>query len=95
MILGLLPLLRASGERLRILLELTPRSLRAAGTSGRALIETLAGLDLPFAIVDHVAHRLVPSGAEALATWCDNIDRCPEDAGFMNIFLGPTVYLRP
>ena len=88
---GLLPLLQASGEGLRILLELTPLSLREAGTSGRALIETLATLGLPFAIVDHVEHQLAPVTAEALATWCDNIDSCPEDAGFMNIFVGAPV----
>ncbi len=85
---GLLPMLRASGKDLRILLELTPRSLRNAGTSGAALIETLASLALPFHIVDHVEHRLVATDAAALATWCNNVDRVPDDAGFMNILLG-------
>lgn len=88
---GLLPLLKASGDGLRILLELTPLSLREAGTRGRALIDTLATLELPFAIVDHIEHQLAPVSAEALATWCDNIDSYPEDAGFMNIFLGRLV----
>ncbi len=88
---GLLPLLRNSGATLRMLVELTPRSLREAGSSGRELIETLAGLALPFAIVDHIEHRLAPTAAEDLAVWCDNIDAYPQDAGFMNIFLGPTV----
>jgi FkbM family methyltransferase len=88
---GLMPLLRASGCRLRLLVELTPRSLRAAGSSGAQLIDGLAQLRLPFYIVDHLEHRLVPSGASELATWCNNVDSCPEDAGFMNIFLGSAV----
>ena len=88
---GLFPLLAESGDRLRLLVELTPRSLRCAGSSGRELIERLAQLALPFHIVDHLEHRLVASDAEALATWCDNVDRYPDDAGFMNIFLGQGV----
>ena len=88
---GLLPLLAASGEGLRLLLELSPRSLRRAGSSGRALIESLATLDLPFHIVDHIEHRLVACSGAELATWCDNVDSCPDDEGFMNIFLGQGV----
>lgn len=88
---GLLPLLVASGKGLRLLVELTPRSLRCAGSSGRQLIELLARLELPFHIVDHLEHRLVASDADALATWCDNVDSYPDDAGFMNIFLGQGV----
>jgi FkbM family methyltransferase len=88
---GLLPLLRASGRKLRLLLELTPRSLREAGSSGEELVDTLAGLDLPFAIVDHLEHQLVPTTSDALRTWCNNVDAWPEDAGFMNIFVGPAV----
>ncbi|MEM1403011.1 MAG: FkbM family methyltransferase [Pseudomonadota bacterium] len=85
---GLLPLLQESGARLRILLELTPYSLRRAGHSGRELMETLGTLGLPMAIVDHVDKRVVPSTAEALATWCDNVDATEGDEGFMNIFIG-------
>jgi FkbM family methyltransferase len=88
---GLLPLLAASGPRLRILLELTPRALRAAGSSGAELIETLTTLKLPFFIVDHIEHRLAPTTADELATWCANLDAYPDDAGFMNIFLGGAV----
>lgn len=85
---GLFPLLSASSPGLRILLELTPGSLRQAGSSGRALVQRLAALELPFHIVDHLEQRLVATDAEALATWCDNLDAYPEDRGFMNIFLG-------
>ena len=78
---GLMPLLHASG----------PGALRSAGTRGADLIATLASLELPFHIVDHIEHRLAPTTADALATWCNNLDAYPEDAGFMNIFVGAAV----
>ncbi|EED33244.1 methyltransferase, FkbM family [gamma proteobacterium NOR5-3] len=85
---GLLPLLKASAPRLRILLELTPYSLRLARSSGRALITLIADLGLPLWIVDHIEHRLVPSDAQALCQWSDNVDASAGDRGFMNIYAG-------
>lgn len=85
---GLLPLLQSSAAHLRILLELTPYSLRLAGSSGRDLVGLLDSLGLPLWIVDHVEHRLVPSDAKALSLWSDNVDACPGDRGFMNIYAG-------
>lgn len=85
---GLLPLLVRQSRPPVILVELTPFSLALAGSSGRALVEALATLDLPFWIVDHVAGRLAASDAEALATWCDNVAATPGDRGFMNILVG-------
>ena len=85
---GLWQTLRASRDGLHLLVELTPFSLQAAGSSGRALVERLAELDLPLAIVDHVEERVVPESAAALAQWCDNVDATPGDEGFMNIFVG-------
>jgi FkbM family methyltransferase len=85
---GLLPLLARQMPAASMLVELTPFSLRQAGASGRVLIESLAGLGSPFWIVDHIEHRLVPSSAAELANWCDQVDACDGDRGFMNIFLG-------
>lgn len=85
---GLMPLLEALAVKPRMLVELTPFSLRAAGASGRALVELLAQIHQVFWIVDHIEHRLVPTSAAELALWCDNVDGVPEDEGFMNIFLG-------
>ena len=85
---GLMPLLRKLESAPCILIELTPWSLRQGGASGRQLIELLAQLALPMWIVDHVEHRVVASEAEALATWCDNVDSCEGDQGFMNILVG-------
>lgn len=85
---GLLPLLQASVPGLRILLELTPYSLRLAQSSGRTLITLIADLGLPLWIVDHIEHRLVPSDAAALCLWADNVDATPGDRGFMNIYAG-------
>jgi FkbM family methyltransferase len=85
---GLLPLLARQPRPPAILVELTPFSLALAGASGRALVEALATLALPFWIVDHVAGRLVATDADALATWCDNVAATPGDRGFMNILVG-------
>lgn len=85
---GLWPMLLKSRSRVRLLVELTPFSLRAAGASGAQLIERLSRLDLPFAIVDHVEHQIAPSSADALMEWCRNVDSDPSDEGFMNIFVG-------
>ena len=85
---GLISFLLSQGGSPRLLVELTPYSLRAAGASGRALVHLLSELALPFWIVDHIEHRLVPSDEESLARWCDNVDAFPDDEGFMNIFVG-------
>ncbi|MFK8051170.1 MAG: FkbM family methyltransferase [Halioglobus sp.] len=85
---GLMPLLRELSCPPQIMIELTPYSLREAGASGRQLILLLDRLGLPFWIIDHVEHRLVRSGADELALWCDNVDGCEGDRGFMNILVG-------
>ena len=89
MMVGLMPLLRELPASPRILIELTPRSLRQSGASGRALVELLADLEQPLWIVDHLEHRLARHSAEQLAVWCDNVDAVPGDEGFMNILVGP------
>jgi FkbM family methyltransferase len=85
---GLMRMLQSLSRAPRIIIELTPFSLREAGASGRQLIELLATLDLPFWIIDHIEHRLVASSAQDLALWCDNVDACEGDQGFMNILVG-------
>ncbi|MFK8022139.1 MAG: FkbM family methyltransferase [Pseudomonadales bacterium] len=84
---GLMPLLLELNAYPDVLIELTPYSLVQAGGSGRQLIELLARLNLPFWIVDHIEHDLVASTAEELAVWCDNVESCGDDQGFMNIML--------
>tara|TARA_R110002110_G_scaffold3754_1_gene19496 strand:- start:16394 stop:17203 length:810 start_codon:yes stop_codon:yes gene_type:complete len=86
---GLLPLLLGLPEKPSVLIELTPLSLRQAGSSGRQLIALLEQLQRPFWIVDHIEHRLVACAPQALAQWCDNVDAVDGDAGFMNILVGP------
>lgn len=87
-IAGLMPLLESLDQKPRIIIELTPHSLRQAGASGRALIELLATLEQPFWIIDHIEQRLAASSAEELALWCDNWDAVAEARGFMNILVG-------
>jgi FkbM family methyltransferase len=86
---GLMPLLQSLAQPPRILIELTPHSLRAAGASGRALLELLATLGQPLWIIDHIEGQLHASSAEELALWCDNWDQVAEARGFMNILVGP------
>ncbi|MEH6569761.1 MAG: FkbM family methyltransferase [Halioglobus sp.] len=85
---GLMPLLKEQAIAPRIIIELTPFSLRESGASGRMLIELLASLDLPLWIIDHVEHELVESTAHELAKWCDDVDASTGDQGFMNILVG-------
>jgi len=86
---GLMPLLQSLAQPPRIIIELTPYSLREAGASGRALVELLATLGQPLWFIDHIDHCLVATGAEELALWCDNWDRVAGDRGFFNILVGP------
>ncbi len=88
---GLMPWLLSLDAAPRLIVELTPLSLRQCGSSGRSLIELLAGLGQPMWIIDHLEHRLVASSADELALWCDHVDEVPGDAGFMNILVGPGV----
>ena len=85
---GLMSLLCGLERKPRIIIELTPHSLRQAGASGRALIELLATLRQPFWIIDHIEHRLAASSSEELAVWCDNWDKIEEARGFINILVG-------
>ncbi|TDG12199.1 FkbM family methyltransferase [Seongchinamella unica] len=85
---GLMPLLTSLPTRPRVIIELTPLSLRQCGSSGRALVELLAELDQPLWIIDHLEHRLVASSIGELSQWCDNVDAVAGDAGFMNILVG-------
>ena len=85
---GLMPLLVGLESKPRIIVELTPHSLRQAGASGRALMELLGTLDQPFWIIDHIEHCLIASSSEELAVWCDNWDKIEEARGFVNILVG-------
>ncbi|MEM9254679.1 MAG: FkbM family methyltransferase [Pseudomonadota bacterium] len=85
---GLLPLLKELPYPPRVILELTPFSLREAGSSGRQLVRLLSGISQDIAIIDHIEHRVVAVTPEALSTWCDNVDATANDRGFMNILVG-------
>lgn len=86
---GLMPLLQSLSTPPRILIELTPHSLREAGSSGRELLQLLAQLGQPIWIIDHLQQQLEASSAEELAIWCDGWEAVPESQGFMNILVGP------
>ena len=86
--LGLTPYLLELPQCPRIILELTPFSLRQSGASGRALIELLAQLAQPFWIIDHIEHRLAACNEAELSLWCDNVDSSEGDQGCRNILIG-------
>lgn len=85
---GLQPLLQASLPGLRMIVEFCPYSLRHAGASGRQLLMLLATFDLPFFIIDHLGHGLIPASQQDLADWVDSVDAEPENQGFINLLLG-------
>lgn len=87
-IAGLMPLLQRSGDKLRIIIEFWPYGLRKAGSSADLLLDMLVSLNLPFSIVDHVGHELIPASEQQLREWIEMVEKNPEDEGFMNIFLG-------
>jgi hypothetical protein len=85
---GLLPLLRASGESLSIIIEFWPYGLRKSGSSAHQLLDMLVTLDLPISIIDHIGHQLVPCSEQQLRGWVDMVDAHPDDEGFMNLLFG-------
>jgi len=89
---GLVPMLLKLYSLPRMLIELTPYSLRTAGSSGEALVNLLRKLGAKLWIVDHVNHELVPTTADHLCRWCNNVDATFGDRGFMNIFAGESPF---
>jgi len=87
-IAGLMPLLRASGPRLSIIIEFWPFGLRRAGASAHQLLDLLISLDLPIAIIDHIGHALLPCSERQLREWVDMVETDLSDEGFMNILIG-------
>jgi len=89
---GLMPMLLSLTSLPRMLIELTPYSLRTASSSGEALINLIRELGAKLWIVDHVNHELVATTADHLCTWCNNVDATPGDRGFINIFVGESPF---
>lgn len=85
---GLMPLLMASGDRLSMIIEFWPFGLRKAGASAYSVLDLLAKLNLPLAIIDHQGHQLLPCSDEQLRGWVDMVEVDPNDEGFMNILVG-------
>ena len=71
-----------------ITVEFWPYGLRKAGASAAQLLDLFVDLDLPVAIIDHIEHQLVASSIDELKEWAANVDKNPEDQGFMNIYFG-------
>ncbi len=89
---GLMPTLLGLPAPPRMLIEVTPYSLSVAGSSGEDLINLLRKLRARLSIVDHINHELIPSSADQLCTWCENVTNTPGDRGFINIFVGESPF---
>ena len=89
---GLKPLLSKWSSLPRMLIELTPFSLRMAGNSGTELVNLLEALGARLWIVDHVQHELLPTTPKSLCSWCNNVDAVLDDRGFLNIFVGESPF---
>ena len=89
---GLMPMFLGLPSPPRMLIELTPYSLRTAGASGEALINLLREFGAHLWLVDHINHELIPSTADELCTWCNNVDATCGDRGFINIFVGDSPF---
>lgn len=85
---GLIDVVRNSLPNIKMIVEFCPYGLRQAGASGRQLLSLLAGLELPFYIIDHIGHGLKPETEEGLLQWIDSVDADPENEGFINLLLG-------
>ena len=84
---GLRAMIMANRTRLGMVIEFWPYGLRRANTSGTQLLESLAAIDLPLYIIDHLAYRLMPAKVEELQLWVDEMDADAHNQGFMNLLV--------
>jgi hypothetical protein len=71
-----------------MVVEFCPYSLRHAGASGMQLLDLLSSFGLPFFIIDHIGHGLIPASRQDLADWVASVDADPDNQGFINLLLG-------
>jgi FkbM family methyltransferase len=85
---GLKTLISDSLPAIRMVVEFCPYSLRHAGASGMQLLDLLSSFGLPFFIIDHIGHGLIPASRQDLADWVASVDADPDNQGFINLLLG-------
>lgn len=84
---GLQSLIAASAQDLIMIIEFSPMHLKNAGTSGRALLDLLAGFDWQMYLLDEDAQGLLPMTAEQVGSLNDFTEQDPDSEGFFNLVL--------
>ena len=85
---GLMPLLKASLPRLKMIIEFTPYSLKQAGASGMALLDLVNQLELPMQLIDHLGRQLRPISRLEMQQWIAQTDAAVGNEGFINLLVG-------
>jgi FkbM family methyltransferase len=87
---GLQPLIAASFPDLIMIIEFSPMHLRSAGSSGRILLDLVAGFDWQMYLMDEDARGLLPMTARQVRSLNDLTEQDPGSEGFFNLVLAGT-----
>jgi FkbM family methyltransferase len=82
---GMASVLNNALPALTLILEFSPNSLRAAGSSGKQLLQLLVDMGLHFYIFDHRRHGLLLCDAGQIAKWVKLTEMDPSSQGFINL----------
>lgn len=82
---GLRELIAASAVGLVMIIEFSPLHLKQAGTSGRVLLDLLAGHDWQMYLMDEAAQGLLPVSAQQVRSLSDITEQDPQSEGFFNL----------
>ena len=82
---GLAELIAASATDLVMVIEFSPLHLKKAGTSGRALLDLLAGHEWQMYLMDEAARGLLPLAARQVRSLSDITEQDPDSGGFFNL----------
>ena len=82
---GMASVLNRALPALTLILEFSPNSLRAAGSSGKQLLQLLVGMGLHFYIFDHRRQGLLLCAAGEIAKWVKLTEMEPSSQGFINL----------
>ena len=82
---GLQDLIAASADDLIMIIEFSPMHLVNAGTSGRTLLDLLAGHDWDMYLMDADANGLLPVTARQVRSLNDLTEQDPKSEGFFNL----------
>ncbi len=80
---GLRELIAASAAGLVMVIEFSPLLLKRAGTSGRVLLDLLAGHDWQMYLMDEAAQGLLPVSAQQVRSLSDITEQDPESGRFL------------